>query len=108
MSTSTSINSGTVYQLYLGKHIGIFDRMVSEIDFNRFITDEVLGDFESFSVTDGIGYWKGKPEPIKVLTIISYSYEDALIIHRIADSYKKRFYQDAVLVNTHSCFPNLV
>lgn len=106
--SSTTINPGTVYQLYLGKDIEVLNRKVSDIDFDRFIQKEVIGDFESFSVTDGIGYWKGKPEAIKILTIISHSYEDALIVHRIADAYKKRFYQEAVLVNTHSCFPNLV
>jgi hypothetical protein len=108
MSRSTSISTGTVYQVYFGRYIEALNRTVSELDFSKFVKDEIVPEFESFSIQDGVGYWKGEPEPIKVLTIVSQSYEDSLPIHSIAEAYKKRFYQDAVLVNTFSCFPNLV
>jgi hypothetical protein len=108
MTGQTYINTATCYQLYLGTDIEILGRTVGYHDFLRFLEEEVIPNFKSFSVTDSTGYWKGKPEPIKILTIITGDYEDAIVIKRIAEAYKKRFYQDAVLVNTFSCFPNLV
>lgn len=108
MSRTIGLNTGTVYQIYFGRYIKVLNRTVSELDFSKFVKEEVVPEFESFSIQDGVGYWKGEPEPIKILTIMSQSYEDSLPIHCIAKSYKKRFYQDAVLVNTFSCFPNLI
>jgi hypothetical protein len=67
-----------------------------------------LDEFDSVVVTEGKGYWKGTLEDVFIVTIITDSYDDAITIHSIAEAYKKRFYQDAVLVNTFSCFPNLI
>ena len=91
MSRPTSISTGTVYQIYFGRYIEVLNRTVSELDFSKFVKEEIVPEFESFSIQDGVGYWKGEPEPIKVLTIVSQSYEDSLPIHSIAEAYNKRF-----------------
>lgn len=102
------MKTATTYQLYLGRHIDVLNRTVSGLDFSRFIKEMVVPHFPSFAVVEGTGYWKGTGESIFIITIISEDYYDAVRIHEIAEEYKRRFYQDAVLVNTFSSFPNLV
>jgi len=101
-------NTATTYQIVLGREIEILNRRVSSIDLDRFIEADVLPRFDSFTVAHCVGYWKGKPEDVCVITILSEDYYDGISINKIAESYKKKFYQDAVLVNTFSCSPNLV
>lgn len=103
--TSTT---ATTYQLYLGRHIDLFNREVSNTDFKLFIENEILPRFSAFSHVESIGYWKNKPEKVFVVTIISEDYYDAVDINRIAESYKEKFLQEAVLVNTFSSFPNVI
>lgn len=100
--------TATTYQIVLGRNIPILDRKVSNLDLDIFIKQDVLPRFDSFTVAHCVGYWKGKPEDVCVITILSEDYYDGISINKIAESYKKKFYQDAVLVNTFSCFPNLV
>lgn len=109
-----SANVQTTYQLYFGRIIDLpqfgheFQTKVSDREFNDFIKDHVIPEFESFAITQGIGYWRGNKEEVTIVTIISDQYDDAVLIHNIAEAYKRRFEQEAVLVNTFSCFPNLV
>lgn len=103
-----SVNTATTYQIVFGREIDILNRKVSNVDLDLFIQAEVLPRFDSFTVTHCVGYWKGKPEDVCVITIVSDDYYDGISINKIAETYKKKFYQDAVLVNTFSCFPNLV
>lgn len=103
-----SINTATTYQIVFGREIDILNRKVSNVDLDLFIQAEVLPRFNSFTVTHCGGYWKGRPEDVCVITIVSDDYYDGININSIAEAYKKKFYQDAVLVNTFSCFPNFV
>lgn len=81
---------------------------VSEDDWNLFITQEVCPLLPSFSVRDELGFWDGEPEPSRVLTYISSTYEDALSIHAIASTYKARFHQQSVIINSIASFPEYV
>lgn len=101
-------STATTYQVVLGRDISILNRKVSNLDLDNFVQDEVLTRFDSFTIAFCEGYWKGKVEDVCVITIVSEDYYDAININKIAEAYKKRFYQDAVLVNTFSCFPNLI
>ena len=104
----------TTYQLHLGRRIempqlGIDEfRVVSDADMYQFIKATVLDWFPSFTLTNTTSYWKGQLEDVTIIQIISDDYDDALKIHQIAEDYKKRFYQEAVLVNTFSSFPNII
>lgn len=100
--------TATTYQIVLGRGISILDRKVSNLDLNKFIEQEVLPRFKSFTITECFSYWQGIKEDVCVITIISEDYSDGISINKIAEAYKKKFYQDTVLVNTLSCFPNFV
>lgn len=100
--------TATTYQIVLGRDIPILDRQVSSLDLDLFIEHEVMPRFDSFTISHCVGYWKGQPEDVCVITIVSDDYYDGININSIAEAYKKKFYQDAVLVNTFSCFPNFV
>lgn len=100
--------TATTYQIYFGKQIQVLNRCVSSLDFSRFLKEHIVPEFESFAVVEGTGYWKGIPEDVFIVTIITENFYDAITINGIAEAYKERFYQDAVLVNTFTSFPNLV
>lgn len=102
------MKTATTYQFYFGKQIQVLNRSVSSLDFSRFLKEHVIPEFESFTVVEGVGYWKGVPEDVFIVTIITEDFYDAITINEIAEAYKKQFYQDAVLVNTFTSFPNLI
>jgi hypothetical protein len=81
---------------------------VTEDEWNLFMTQEVCQLLSSFSIRDELGIFDGEPEPSRVLTYISSTYEDALSIHAIASSYKARFDQQTVIVNSVASFPEYV
>lgn len=98
----------TTYQIVLGRQIKCLDRQVTYSELDIFIREEIVSRFSSFTVSYCEGYWKGERENVCVITILSQDYYDGININRIAEIYKKRFFQDAVLVNTFACIPNLV
>lgn len=102
------MKTATTYQFYFGKQIQVLNRSVSSLDFSRFLNEHVVPEFENFAVVEGIGYWKGTAEDVFILTIITENFYDAITMNSIAEAYKKQFYQDAVLVNTFTSFPNLI
>lgn len=81
---------------------------VSEDDWNLFLVEEVCPLFQSFSVREELGFWQGEPEPIKVLTLISDDHEDGISVFTLAQTYRDRFNQEAVLVNSYTSFTDLV
>ena len=102
------MKTATTYQLYFGKQIQVLNRAVSKLDFARFLREHVIPEFENFAVVEGIGYWKGEPEDMFIVTIITENFYDAIVLNGIAEAYKQQFYQDMVLVNTFTCFPNII
>lgn len=81
---------------------------VSEDAWNNFLIEEVYPVFPNFSLREELGFWQGEPEPIKVLTIISDEHEDGVGIFAIAQTYRDRFNQEAVLVNSFTSFTDLI
>lgn len=93
----------TTYQLYLGKNIPQMPKAlatVSQDDFNEFLQTTVARYFPSWTVIEGSSSWKGVPEDVFILTIISDEYEAPLYIRSIAKIYKDSFSQEAVLINS--------
>ena len=86
-------------EFYLGCHIDGPPFAVTVEPFCRFLSCSVTPRFSGFTVADGQGYWQGKPEPVRVLTIIhdgtTQEQED---LEDIAAEYKDRFSQGCVLV----------
>jgi hypothetical protein len=110
MASSTA----TAYQIYLGRDIPTPQlgheetRRVSDKLFNKFVKQNIVPRFKSFSINQGVGYWNGDPEDVSIITVISEHYFDAIDVHKIAKEYCKQFNQEAVFINSLSCFPSLV
>ena len=45
-----SQKTATTYQLYFGKQIQVLSRVVSKLDFARFLKEHVIQEFENFAV----------------------------------------------------------
>jgi hypothetical protein len=83
--------------------------VVTEDEWNRFLTEEVCPVFTSFSVREELGFWNGEPEPIKVITIISDNDElSAVGVYAIAQTYRNLFNQEAVLVSYFDSITDLI
>ena len=85
--------------LYLGADIQ-GKHTVTDTDFSLWLEDEVTPRFEGFTVRSALGYWKGKPEPMRELVILAGDGPSTTVqIENIARSYKERFLQQAVMVS---------
>ena len=70
---------------------------VSLADWQSFQEQEIAKTFEGFNVVDSVGYYKGKPERSKVITVIVKS-EDVPRAKKLASRYAARFKQDSVMI----------
>ncbi|ALU42024.1 DUF3574 domain-containing protein [Pseudoalteromonas rubra] len=70
---------------------------VSLEQWQAFQNDEIVKAFDGFNVVDSIGYYKGKPERSKVVTVIvdEQGVEKAKML---ASLYARRFGQDSVML----------
>lgn len=93
---------------------GLFKKyqgVVTEDEWNLFLVEEVCPLLQGFSVREELGFWGSDPEPSKVLTVIACEQDPidlALTVHAIATSYRDRFEQEAVLVNSWNSVAELV
>ena len=107
-------STATTYQIYLGRVIPTPQfgheetRRVTDKLFNKFVKQNIVPRFKSFSITQSIGYWNGDPEDISIVTVTSEQYFDAIDVHKIAKEYCEQFDQEAVFINSLSSFPSLV
>jgi len=77
---------------------------VSQDRFAEFLNDYVTPSFPGFTVTTAQGYWKGKPETVRVLTLLAadaHSFRDT--VRQIGERYKTEFGQEAVAYAFTSC-----
>ncbi len=106
--------TATTYQIYLGRNVPTPQlgheetRRVTDKLFNKFVKQNIVPRFKSFSITQNTGYWNGDPEDVSIITVISEHYFDAIDVHKIAKEYCQQFDQEAVFINSLSCFPSLV
>jgi hypothetical protein len=68
-------------------------------DWNQFIDNVVASRFSGFTVTNGIGYWEGASEIVRILTILG---DDGIVwrenVRYVAAVYRDQFGQDCVLI----------
>jgi hypothetical protein len=78
--------------------------VISQAEFNEFLVEEVTPTFPGFTLATNKGYWKGQPETVRVLTILTAD-SDSLrnTIRMIAERYKTRFTQEAVAYSFTAC-----
>jgi len=82
------------FQLFLGRNIPDAGK-VSKAMMQTFIREEVCPRFDGFTVTEGIGFWKGEQENVTILTFIT---DDAASVAAIAEAFKAAFRQESVLM----------
>jgi len=82
------------FQLFLGRNIPD-SGTVTKAMMTRFIREEVCPRFDGFTVTEGVGFWKGDQEQVTILTFIT---DDADSVAEIAEAFKVAFRQESVLM----------
>ena len=82
------------FQLFLGRNIPDAGT-ISKAMMQQFIRDHVCTRFDGFTVTEGVGFWKGEQENVTILTFIT---EDDVSVREIADAFKSAFRQESVLM----------
>jgi hypothetical protein len=82
------------FQLFLGRNIPD-SGTVTKAMMTRFIREEVCPRFDGFTVTEGVGFWKGEQEQVTILTFIT---DDADSVAEIAEAFKVAFRQESVLM----------
>ncbi|MDE1465459.1 DUF3574 domain-containing protein [Spartinivicinus poritis] len=70
---------------------------VSLEEWQSFQQDEIVKVFDGFNVVDSVGYYKGKPERSKVVTVIVDS-KDITKAKELASLYARKFKQDSVMI----------
>jgi hypothetical protein len=89
--------------LYFGANVPNGD-YVTDALFAQFLEDEITPQFPGFTVMHGQGYWKGKPEIVRALSILAPDTNDFRgRIRAFAERYKTRFHQEAVAYDFTSC-----
>lgn len=70
---------------------------VSLYDWDKFQNEQIASAFSGFNVVDSVGYYQGKPERSKVVTIVIKK-EDMSVVKEVAKKYATLFSQDSVMV----------
>lgn len=82
------------FQLFLSRNIPDSGNVTQPM-MNSFIQNEVCSRFDGFTVTEGIGFWKGESENVTILTFIT---DDSESVQEIAEAFKAQFRQESVLM----------
>ena len=87
-------------ELFFGRNAGGALR-VSDAEWRDFVVGSLSARFPSFTVLDATGFWQREEEPSKlVLVIAENSPATRAALIDVADEYKRRFAQEAVLIAT--------
>ena len=70
---------------------------VSLVQWRNFERKTLAKTLEGFTVTDAVGYYKGKAERSKVVTIVAHE-NDMDKIETVAQKYARRFGQESVML----------
>jgi Uma2 family endonuclease len=73
-------------------------RSVSETEMRAFVNRSIRPRFDAFTIQRVRGYWRRESEPSFVIEIVHSSDTAHQKVAEIANEYKRRFGQDAVLV----------
>lgn len=95
--SSTSM-AGDIYRLRMFFGLSIQGGgAVSLEEWESFQKDEIAKVFDGFNVVDSVGYYKGKPERSKIVTII-VEQKDIEKAKKLAALYSKMFKQESVMI----------
>lgn len=71
--------------------------VVSVQQWDNFVVSHIVKRFDGFNIVDSTGYWKGKLEHAKIVTIIAEA-DKVSDAQAIAHDYAKMFHQDSVML----------
>ena len=83
-------------QLFFGLSIPDGEKITLQ-EWDHFVTNNIAKRFDGFNIVDSEGYWKGKPERSKIVTIIAKS-EEVSKAESIAHDYATMYHQDSVML----------
>ena len=90
-------------QLFLGANIPDSIQTVTDTDFAAYLS-HVTPHYPGFTVTTAQGYWKGKPELVRVVSILTMDTDAARQqIRLFAEQYKTMFAQEAAAYSFTPC-----
>ena len=96
-ASSTSHAKDEVFRLRLFFGLSIPGGGVSLEQWQAFQQDEIAKVFEGFNVVDSTGFYQGKSERSKIVTVIVKSHEVSKA-KALASLYAKKFNQDSVMM----------
>lgn len=96
------------HRIYFGTASWGSSNVVPIWEFRKFIKEEVVPRFQGFTVLTGMGYWQGKRELTRILTVVVDENDPHSLVIDIIDAYAKRFNQDSVLHTWHNVGSALV
>jgi len=95
---SATSNAEDVFRLRMFFGLSIPDGgAVSLEEWNLFQQEEIIKTFDGFNVVDSVGYYKGKPERSKIVTVI-VKQQDIKKAKELAALYSKKFKQESVMI----------
>ncbi|MBQ4880220.1 DUF3574 domain-containing protein [Pseudoalteromonas luteoviolacea] len=71
---------------------------ITASQWQHFESTQLASKFAGFSVVDAVGYYKGKKEHTKIVTVYNASAEDIAAANVLAQKYSQLFNQDSVLI----------
>ncbi|WP_165385871.1 DUF3574 domain-containing protein [Vibrio vulnificus] len=83
-------------QLYFGLSIP-GGGLVTSAQWDSFVSESIVPNFDGFNIIDSLGYWKGQPENSKIVTVILESNEVSKA-ETIARNYATLYHQDSVML----------
>ncbi len=98
LTLPASSYAGETYRLRLFFGLSLPDGgAVSLDDWQLFQREKIAKTFDGFNVVDSIGFYKGKPERSKIVTLIVEE-KDIQKAKELAKSYAKQFRQESVMI----------
>lgn len=97
------------YQIYFGGRCGAGIE-IDDSEFSAFVRGFLSTRLEAFTVETGYGYWKGKREPVRIVTVTGTDDQGELgsTCYQIAKLYALEYSQDAVWINCFTSHSTLV
>lgn len=82
------------FKIYLGRNIPNSKIIVSDENFEEFLNDQTI--FESFTIYEAKGFWKGELESVFIIEVFHTTLDNA---QNFAQLYAERYDQEDVLIN---------
>lgn len=97
------------YQIYFGGRCGAGIE-IDDSEFRAFVRATIVPRLEAFTVETGYGYWNGKQEPVRIVTVTGLDNQGELgsTCYQIAKMYAMEYSQDAVWINCFTSHSTLV